>query len=80
MVEECAQRGNRALAAFLSCSLPTVSRLVKEMKELGVVFEMYHGYGKDRRMCNMWFPSEVRRYMAARQRDKKRGGMNPPLC
>lgn len=62
---ECARQGNRELATFLSVSLRTCAKLVKEMKEIGVVFEMYKG--RPPQIVNMWFPSAVVRYMAVRQ-------------
>lgn len=66
MTEEVAEEGNRKLAKFLGCSQRTACRLVKEMKEIGVVFEQFRG--RPPQKVNMWFPSVVKSFMAARQR------------
>jgi hypothetical protein len=69
MIEERARIGSKALAEFVSIPLSSVKHnLIPGMKELGVVFEWPLGRPAKTRL--MWFPSEVRRYMAALQRDK----------
>jgi hypothetical protein len=72
MTDETAREGNRELARFLNCSLRTACRLVKRMKDLGVVFEAYRG--RPPRRVNIWFPSRVQAYMGAIQRAKNSEG------
>jgi hypothetical protein len=68
-MDEHAQIGAKALAEFLSIPLDSVKHnLIPGMKELGVVFEWPLGRPAKTRL--LWFPSEVKRYMAAVQRDK----------
>ena len=77
-MEETAEIGAKALAEFLNMPLDTVKkRLIPNMKEIGVVFEVTRGRPPANRL--MWFPSSVRAFMAARQRmrnKEKAGGSN----
>lgn len=77
MIDEVAREGNRELARFLGMSLRSTSRLVREMKEIGVVFEVLKRLpprpGKKigpMQRVNCWFPSRVMAFMGAWQRNK----------